>query len=107
MHRVSVCYGEPADRSAFDEHYVNVHAPLVRKVPGLVSFTAGRCRSLDRTEAPYYLVATLGFPSAESLNAGLMSPQMQAAGADLATFATGGVTMYVVNEDLVVDGALS
>ncbi|HET7740284.1 MAG TPA: EthD family reductase, partial [Mycobacterium sp.] len=40
MHRVSVCYGEPADRSAFDEHYVNVHAPLVRKVPGLVSFTA-------------------------------------------------------------------
>lgn len=102
MHIVSVCYRQPTDPAAFDDYYAGTHAPLALKVPGLVSFITGKCRSLDRSEPPYYMVAKLGFETAESLKAGLTSPEMQAAGADVANFATGGVTMYVQEENVIL-----
>jgi uncharacterized protein (TIGR02118 family) len=42
-----------------------------------------------------HLVALLSFDSAATLQAGLASPEGQAAGADLANFATGGASMFV------------
>lgn len=102
MYVVSVCYRQPVDPAAFDDYYAGTHTPLALKVPGLVSFTAGKCRSLDRSAPPYYMVAKLGFETAESLKAGLTSPEMQAAGADVANFATGGVTMYVQEENVIL-----
>jgi uncharacterized protein (TIGR02118 family) len=50
MYRVTVCYGQPTDPAAFDRHYAEVHAPLVRAVPGLSGFTGARCGSLDRSD---------------------------------------------------------
>ncbi|MEO8815081.1 MAG: EthD family reductase [Mycobacterium sp.] len=102
MHVVSVCYGQPTDPAAFDAYYTGTHAPLALKVPGLVSFTTGKCASLDRSDPPHYMVARLGFATPASLKAGLTSPEMQAAGADVANFATGGVTMYVYEEDVLL-----
>lgn len=102
MFLVSVCYGQPTDPSAFDDHYTTTHTPLTLKVPGLVSFTTGKCRSMDRSEPPYYMVANLGFETAETLKAGLTSPEMAAAGADVANFATGGATMYSQNEQVIL-----
>ena len=99
MHRVTVCYGQPTDPAAFDEHYATVHAPLVRQVPGLSGFSAGRCRSLDRSEPAYYYVAYLDFATDEDFRAGLSSPEMGKAGADVPTFATGGVTMFTQQID--------
>jgi uncharacterized protein (TIGR02118 family) len=94
MHTVSVCYAQPTDPAEFDDYYRTTHAPLALKVPGLTSFTTGKCRSVGRSEPPYYMVAKLGFETAESLRAGLSSPEMRAASADVANFATGGVTIY-------------
>ena len=74
MYRVTVCYGQPTDPAAFDSHYEQTHAPLVRQVPGLAGFSAGRCRSLDRSDPAYYFVVTLDF-------------------------ATGGVTMFTQQVD--------
>jgi uncharacterized protein (TIGR02118 family) len=99
MHRVTVCYGQPTDPAAFDEHYANVHAPLVRAVPGLTGFTGSRVSSLDRSEPAYYYVACLEFATDEDYRTGLTSPEMGKAGADVPTFATGGVTMFTQQID--------
>ena len=99
MFRVSVCYGLPADPAAFDEYYDSTHTPLALKVPGLASFTTGKCRSLmPGKDAPYYIVASLLFDTAEDLKTALKSPEMAAASADVANFATGGVTLYSTEE---------
>lgn len=99
MFRISVCYGEPSDPAAFEDYYQSIHAPLTLKVPGLVGFTTGKCRSLmPGKDAPYYMVASLTFESADTLKAALKSPEMAAASADVANFATGGVTLYSTEE---------
>lgn len=99
MYRVTVCYGKPTDPAAFDSHYAQVHAPLVRQVPGLCSFSGGRCASLDRSEPAYYFMVFLDFATEADYRAGLGSPEMGKAAADVATFATGGVTMVTQQVD--------
>jgi uncharacterized protein (TIGR02118 family) len=95
MHVLTVCYGHPGDPAAFDAYYQATHTPLVRKLPGLASFTARHCASLDDSPPPYYLIAELSFASQEALTTALRSPEGQAAAADVARFADGGVTMFV------------
>ena|ERR1700757_5019703 len=99
MFRVSVCYGQPDDPDAFDDYYAGIHTPLALKIPGLSGLTTGKCRSLmPGQEAPYYMVASLMFDTAEDLKTALRSPEMAAASADVANFATGGVTLYSTEE---------
>lgn len=98
MHILTVAYGHPADPTAFDDHYRTEHRPIAEQVPGLLSFTARKCVALDGSPGPYYLLAELSFESAEALSAGLESPAGQAAAADVATFADGGVTMFVQHD---------
>ena len=99
MYRVTVCYGQPTDPADFDSHYAQVHAPLVLQVPGLSGYSGGRCSSLDRSEPAYYYVAFLDFATEADYSTGLGSPEMGKAGADVATFATGGVTMFTQQLD--------
>lgn len=99
MFRVSICYGQPSDQAAFDAYYSSTHAPLASKIPGLIGFTTGKCRSLmPDAKAPYYMVASLEFDSADDLKAALKSPEMAAASADVANFANGGLTLYRTEE---------
>lgn len=99
MFRVSVCYGQPTDPAAFDEYYETTHTPVALKVPGLVGFSTGKCRSLmPGQDPPYYMVASLLFDTAEDLKSALKSAEMAAASADVANFATGGVTLYSTEE---------
>lgn len=99
MFRISVCYGTPTDPVAFDDYYDTTHVPLALKIPGLAGMSTGKCRSLmPGAEAPYYMVASLMFASAEQLKAALKSPEMAAASADVENFATGGVTLYSTEE---------
>jgi uncharacterized protein (TIGR02118 family) len=93
MYRLTVCYGHPSDTAAFDRYYEETHAPLARQVPGLAAYTGGRCSSLDGSEPAYYYLAFLDFATEEDYRGGLGSPEMGKAGADVANFATGGVTM--------------
>jgi uncharacterized protein (TIGR02118 family) len=98
MHVLTVCYGHPADPAAFDTYYTSTHVPLAEKIPGMASFTHRHCESLDGSQPPYYLLAELSFASREAMNAGLASPEAQAATADVPNFATGGVTMFVAHD---------
>jgi uncharacterized protein (TIGR02118 family) len=57
---------EPADPEGFDADYLQTHASLCRALPGLVSFSSGRCVS-----GPFWRTASLTFDSGETLGAGL------------------------------------
>ncbi len=98
MHVLTVCYHQPEDASSFDEYYRTTHEPLARKVPGLQTFTARRCASLDESPPPYYFVAELAFESQQALDAALSSAEGQTAAGDIANFASGGVTMFVQHD---------
>ena len=81
-------YKKPADPVAFDSYYSSTHAPLVKTLSGLQSYTVSK--GLNEKD-PYYLVAILTFPSLEALQAALASKQGQAVVADLKNFAQAGV----------------
>lgn len=100
MYRVTVVYNHPNDPAAFDRYYRATHVPLVEAVPDLVGFAAGHCDSIGGP-ASAYLLAQLYFDSADAAGAALASPQGQAAAADLANFADGGVTMLFSDESIV------
>jgi uncharacterized protein (TIGR02118 family) len=102
MYRITVCYGQPSDPAAFDSHYAQVHVPLVRAVPGLAAFTAGPCAALGKGDPAYYYVATLDFATEDDYRTALTSAEMGKTGKDVASFATGGVTMFAQQiEDLL------
>jgi uncharacterized protein (TIGR02118 family) len=94
MVKLVVAYGQPADPAAFDEHYASTHAPLAESIPGLRRFEAGKViGTADGSPAPYYFIAELLFDSTEDLQAAMGTPEGQAAGADVANFASGGATL--------------
>ncbi|MFT3663228.1 MAG: EthD family reductase [Gordonia sp. (in: high G+C Gram-positive bacteria)] len=93
-YRLTVMYGHPSDPAAFDAYYQGTHAPLALKIPNL---EAVEVQVLDPNaegnKPPYYQIATLTFASPEDMGAALGSPEGQAALADVANFADGGVTV--------------
>jgi uncharacterized protein (TIGR02118 family) len=80
---------------AFDDYCTTTHTPLALKIPRLAGMATGKCRSLvPGQQPPYYMVASLSFANLDDLKAGLRSPEMAAASADVVNFATGAVTLY-------------
>lgn len=103
MLKVTVLYGQPKDPAAFDQHYNQTHTPLAMKMPGLKGFTVGRPFTTDPSvQSPYYLVATLYVDSMDAFHATMGSPEGQAAVADLQNFATGGVTILLNEEQVLI-----
>jgi uncharacterized protein (TIGR02118 family) len=99
VHRLIVQYGQPTDPAAFDQHYRDVHVPLVQAVPGLVRFTVGHPRSLDPSTPAPYAVAELDFESAEAMGTALGTEAGKATAADVPLFASGGVSMASFDVD--------
>jgi len=98
MVKFVVAYGTPEDPAAFDRHYADTHVPLVQKIPNLRRFEAGKVLGTpDGSPAPFYYLAELAFDSVEDLQASMGSSEGQAAAADVETFATGGVTVMMVD----------
>jgi uncharacterized protein (TIGR02118 family) len=96
MVKLVVCYGTPEDPADFDRHYIETHVPLVHPIPNLKRFEHGKVLGTpDGAPAPYYYMAQLWFDSPADLQAGMGSPEGEAAGADVATFASGGVTLMI------------
>lgn len=100
MFTVLVLYGQPDDPGAFDAHYRDTHIAIASRLPGLRKYTHGKASAPDG-DAPYYYVARLEFFSADDRAAALGSPEMEAAVADVGTFATGGVTIVLNDESEV------
>src|SRR5215211_1018109 len=48
--RFLITYDTPADPEAFDRHYHEMHAPLARRLPGVLDYTV--VKTLGRSVAP-------------------------------------------------------
>ncbi len=58
MYQLTALYAHPEDIAAFDAHYDGVHAPLARKIPGLLRYTVSRpVADAEGNKPPYHLVA--------------------------------------------------
>ncbi|WP_018631750.1 EthD family reductase [Neomegalonema perideroedes] len=96
MARLVAFYKTPKDKAAFDAYYTATHAPLARKIPGLRGYTVsdGPVTAVAGAQ-DVYKVAVLEFDSLAALQAGLATPDGQAAAGDIPNFATGGVDLVV------------
>lgn len=101
MAKLVILYGHPADPAAFEDYYVSRHIPYAAEhMPNVRG--AENMRVLSTPEggpAPYYRVSQLSYDSVTDLLAGIASADGRSTIADLGNFATGGVTMLVVEED--------
>lgn len=68
----------------------------MHKIPNLRRFEHGKVVGTpDGAPAPYYYLAELWFDSPADLQGGMQSSEGEAAGADVATFASGGATLMI------------
>jgi uncharacterized protein (TIGR02118 family) len=93
MVKLVALYKKPADVQAFEDHYSNVHLPLMERVPGVVKTQVSRFFAGPTGEPPYYMMFEASFADREALDAALRSLENRAASRDLATFAQDIVTV--------------
>lgn len=97
MVSVFALYTKPADEQAFLDHYAQVHAPLARSLPGLLSLNWGQPGPLFQADdSGWFLIAEMRFGDRDAALAALASEAGRNAGQDLARFAKGLVTMRMV-----------
>jgi uncharacterized protein (TIGR02118 family) len=90
-------YARPDDPESFDEAYFKTHLPLIRAVPGLRGVKLMRVqRTLMGNGC--YMMAVMRFDDESALKAAMRSPEMQAAGETLNSFAEGLVTLMYATE---------
>ena len=83
MHKLLVTYTRPNDIDAFEKHFREVHAPLVREIPGLKKLVINRITGNALGGAPsLYLIVGLQFGPKEDYEAAMRSPENAAAGED-------------------------
>ena len=101
MAKLVILYGHPVDTAAFEDYYANRHIPYAAKhMPNVRSAENMRVISTaDGGLAPYYRVSQLSYDNVEDLRAGIASEDGRSTIADLASFATGGATLLITDED--------
>lgn len=96
--KIIAIYDRPDDPEAFFRHYETVHAPLVKKTPGLQSFVLNRVtEDMFGGEPPFVLIAEMTYPNRTAFDAAMKSPENQAVGQDLMSFAKGKVRVVVAD----------
>jgi uncharacterized protein (TIGR02118 family) len=95
MVKLTALYKKPANASEFDQHYMNIHAPLAAKMPGLRRYEIASVTGAPGGESPYHMIADLYFDDMAALNAAMSSPEGKAAAKDVGTFAKDIVQMMV------------
>ena len=96
-----------ATHEQFMKHWVEIHAPLARKVPGLRRYVqnhiSGERRRADIEETAVEIdgIAELWFDDRAAFKAASRTPEMQALQADGALF-IGRLKSYIVGEKVIV-----
>jgi len=80
-------YRKPADVTAFEKHYVEIHAPLARKMPGLQKLEVSHMTGSPGGEPKFYMMAEMYFETKEAMFAALGSAEGKAAAKDVMSFA--------------------
>jgi uncharacterized protein (TIGR02118 family) len=98
MSKLIAVYKAPPDPAEFDRRYFGEHLPLIARVPGLQKTVITRFTRTLMGEGAY-LMAEMTFADREALKAGMKSPEMAAAGANLESFAAGLTTLMFGEEE--------
>jgi len=103
MAQLLVMYKAPRDAAAFDKHYTERHIPIVKKIPGLRKYTisTGPVVTPGAGLSGYHLIAMLQFDDVAAIQKAFASAEGQAAVADVQTFATGGVGIFMFEDRAV------
>ena len=97
--RLLVMYKTPRDAAAFDKHYAEKHVPIAKKIPGVKKYEISKgAVATPGGPAPYHLIAALHFDDMAAIQKAFASPEGQAAVADVQTFATGGVDIFMFEQ---------
>ena len=81
--RFLALYETPADQETFDQHYRQIHIPLLRRLPGLRRYTVSRDVTVLHG-APCYLITELEWDTMDKLRAAFASAEGRATAADAA-----------------------
>ncbi|MBN8940731.1 MAG: EthD family reductase [Rhizobiales bacterium] len=96
MARLVVMYKTPKDTAAFDTYYFEKHVPIAKKIPGLGKYEVSQGPvGTPAGASGFHLIATLHFQDVAAIQKAFASPEGRAAAADVQTFATGGVDMFL------------
>lgn len=103
MARMVVVYKTPKDADAFNRHYVDIHIPLAKKLPGLRSYEVSLGSiSMMGSASDTYLVGILHFDNLADIRSAFESPEGQACAADRRKFcADGDVQMFLFDSKVV------
>jgi uncharacterized protein (TIGR02118 family) len=94
--KMTVVYGTPEDAAKFDQHYSDVHTPLVHKLPGLERLEVAKVTGGPMgSPSPYHLIAELYFADEAALNEAFASPAGAETGQDFMAIAPPGSFMTV------------
>jgi uncharacterized protein (TIGR02118 family) len=89
-------YGHPTISEVFEKYYSETHLPLAAKTQGIVKLELTKFVANPDASAPaYYRMAELYFTGPGEMQQALSSPDGKAMAADLANFASGGVTIIM------------
>lgn len=92
-------FGHPDDPEAFEDYYLNTHIPMALKIPLFQRLDS--CKAVadaDGNQPAFYRMATMSFRSQADMEEAVASEEGMAAFADIANFATGGVTGTIVQD---------
>jgi uncharacterized protein (TIGR02118 family) len=96
---VIVLYNQPTDTAAFERYYAEKHVPLFASHAQEIGVTRAElvkfAATIDGQRSTLYRMADLRWESRDALERGIATPGFKAVAADLANFATGGVTVLV------------
>jgi uncharacterized protein (TIGR02118 family) len=102
MAQLVVMYKTPKDPAAFDKHYFEKHVPLAKTIPGVRKYEVSQGGVMSPAGASnYHLVAMLQFDSVAAIQQAFGSAEGQAVVADVQTFASGGVDIYMFDSRTV------
>jgi len=93
MHKVLALYPQPKDPAHFKKYYEEKHLPLAAQMPGLISSRYTFAVEGVGGPAPYFCIWEGEFADAAAMGAAMQSPIGQKVAADVANYATGGVTI--------------
>jgi uncharacterized protein (TIGR02118 family) len=85
--RLLVLWSTPEDPNFFEQHYREVHVPLVKKMPGMRRYTFSRDARPVRGDL-YYRVGEVDFDDITALQRAFASPEGRAAASDVNTLSS-------------------
>jgi 4-carboxymuconolactone decarboxylase len=93
MHRVLALYPPPKDPAHFKKYYEEKHLPLAAQMPGLLSSRHSFAIEGVTGPSPYFCIWEGDFANEAAMAAASQSEIGQKVAADVANYATGGVTI--------------